>query len=75
MEGGMNKRYEIDGFEVLFKPWYSEALEEDFIAVYVLRDGREVMHSGMTHLVPSEEQAREIVETMLMLHKGLEAKR
>ena len=52
-------RYEIDGYEVVFAPWHSEYLNEDFVAVNVLRDGREVMHAGMTHVEPSEQAARE----------------
>lgn len=61
--------YEIDGFEVVFSPWHSDYVDEDFTAVSVLRDGRERFHAGMTKLVPSVEQARELVETMLILEK------
>lgn len=68
-EGSSTERYEIGGFEVVFTPWHSEYLNEDFMAVSVLNDGREVFHSGMTKLQPSEEQARNIVETMLILEK------
>lgn len=57
----MSVRYEIDGYEVVFVPWHSEYLDEDFVAVYVLRDGREVMHAGMTHVEPTEQAAREEV--------------
>lgn len=67
----MSEHYEIDGFEVVFTPWHSEYLDEDFTAVSVLNGGREVFHSGMTKLVPSKEQAREIVETMLILEKAV----
>lgn len=51
----MADSYEVDGYEVVFTPWYSEYLGEDFVAVYVLKDGRELLHAGMTKLVPSEE--------------------
>lgn len=67
----MSERYEVDGFEVVFTPWHSESLAEDFTAVSVRRDGREVFHSGMTKLKPSKEQAREVVETMLILEKAV----
>ena len=67
----MNKSYMVDGFEVVFTPWYSEALSEDFMGASVRRDGYEVFHAGMTKLVPSVEQARHIVETVTMLEKAL----
>lgn len=57
----MSIRYEIDGYEVVFVPWHSEYLDEDFVAVYVLRDGMEVMHAGMTHVEPTEQAARKEV--------------
>lgn len=60
----MEKRYEIDGLTVCFTPWHSEALGEDFIAVSVRRDGVELLHSGMTKLEPSEQQARHVVEAL-----------
>ena len=41
------------------------------MGVSIRRDGYEVYHAGMTKLVPSVEQAREIVETMTMLDKAL----
>lgn len=55
----MSIRYEIDGYEVVFVPWHSEYLDEDFAAVCVLRDGKEVMHAGMAHVEPTEQSARE----------------
>lgn len=58
------KTYEIDGLTVTFTPWHSDYQADDFVAISVTRDGREVYHAGMTHVVPSEEQAREFVETM-----------
>lgn len=61
----MSERYEIDGFEVVFVPWHSEYMNEDFMAVYVLKDGREVMHAGMTHIEPTEEAARNNVVLVL----------
>lgn len=67
----MNKSYTVDGFEVVFTPWHSEFLAEDFMGVSIRRDGYEVYHIGMTKLVPSAEQAREIVETMTMLDEAL----
>ena len=67
----MSKSYTVDGFEVVFTPWHSEYLAEDFMGVSVRRDGYEVYHAGMTKLVPSVEQAREIVEAMTMLDKAL----
>lgn len=67
----MSKSYTVDGFEVVFTPWHSEYLAEDFIGVSIRRDGYEVYHAGMTRLVPSAEQAREIVETMTMLDEAL----
>lgn len=67
----MSERYEVDGFEVVFTPWHSEFLAEDFIGVSVRRDGYEVYHAGMTKLAPSMEQAREIIETMTMLEEAL----
>lgn len=67
----MQKRYEIDGLTVCFTPWHSEALDEDFVAVSVRRDGREVFHSGMTKLVPSEQQARYVVEALTMIERAL----
>lgn len=66
------ERYEVDGYEVVFRPWYSESMEEDFTAVYVLKDGGEMLHAGMTKLVPSEEQARDVVRDMLALRKVAE---
>lgn len=71
----MSKSYTVDGFEVVFSPWHSEYLAEDFMGVSVRRDGYEVYHSGMTKLVPSVEQAREIVETITMLDEALKARR
>lgn len=67
----MQNRYEIDGLMVCFTPWHSEALDEDFIAVSVRRDGMELFHSGMTKLVPSEEQARHVVEALVMVERAL----
>lgn len=69
----MSKSYTVDGFEVVFTPWHSESLAEDFMGVSVRRDGYEVFHAGMTKLAPSVEQAREIVETMTMLEEALKA--
>lgn len=69
----MSEHYEIDGFEVVFSPWRSEYLAEDFMGVSVRRDGREVFHAGMTKLIPSAEQAREVVKTMNMLEESLKA--
>lgn len=63
----MCEHYEIDGYEVVFVPWRSEYLDEDFIAVYILEDGREVMHAGMTHVEPSEQAARKQVRLMKAL--------
>lgn len=71
----MSESYAVDGFEVVFTPWHSESLTEDFMGVSVRRDGYEVFHAGMSKLVPSEEQAREIVETMAMLEEALKARR
>lgn len=65
----MNKSYTVDGFEVVFTPWHSESLSEDFTAVYVLEDGREVMHAGMTNMEPSEDNARKEVEHFLKLRE------
>ena len=67
----MNKSYTVDGFEVVFTPWHSESLAEDFMGVSIRRDRHEVYHAGMTKLVPSVEQAREIVEAMTMLDEAL----
>ena len=58
----MSEHYEIYGYDVFFVRWHSEYLDEDFVAVSVAKDDREVFHSGMTHLEPSEEQARKLVE-------------
>lgn len=63
--------YEVDGYEVAFVPWYSEFLEEDFVAVYVLKDGNEVLHSGMTKIEPSEKAARDVVDAMLALREAI----
>lgn len=63
--------YVVDGLEVVFTPWHSEYLAEDFMGVSVRRDGHEVFHAGMTKLAPSVEQAREIVETMTILEPVL----
>ena len=65
------KTYEIDGLTVTFTPGYSEYMAEDFVAISVTRDGREVYHVGMTKVVPSEEQAREVVETLAALDERL----
>lgn len=65
----MSERYEVDGFEVVFVPWHSEYMNEDFTAVYVLEDGREVMHAGMTSIEPSEDNARKEVEHFLRLRE------
>lgn len=67
----MSESYTVDGFEVVFTPWHSEYLAEDFMSVSVRRDGHEIFHAGMTKLVPSVEQAYEIVETMTMLEEAL----
>lgn len=67
----MNKSYTVDGFEVVFNPWHSESLAEDFMGVSVRHGGYEVFHAGMTKLVPSAEKAREIVETMTILKEAL----
>ena len=67
----MSIRYEIGGYEVVFTPWHSEYLAEDFMGVSVRRDGHEIFHAGMTKLAPSMEQAREIIETMTMLEEAL----
>ena len=63
--------YEVDGYEVAFVPWRSEFLEEDFVAVYVTKDGREVMHSGMTKLEPSDKTAQDVVDAMLALREAM----
>ena len=68
----MSEYYEVDGYEVVFVPWRSEYLDEDFIAVYMLEDGREVMHAGMTHVEPSEQAARKQVELMKALRGDAE---
>lgn len=67
----MSESYTVDGFEVVFTPWHSEYLAEDFMGVSVRRDGHEIFHAGMTKLAPSMEQAREIIETMTMLEEAL----
>lgn len=67
----MSEHYKVDGFEVVFSPWHSEYLAEDFVGVSVRRGEREVFHAGMTKLVPSAEQAREVVETMTILEESL----
>ena len=67
----MSESYMVDGFEVVFTPWHSEYLAEDFMGVSIRRDGHEVFHAGMTKLAPSMEQAREIIETMTMLEEAL----
>ena len=67
----MSKSYTVDGFEVVFAPWYSESLAEGFMGVSIRRGGYEVFHADMTKLAPSMEQAREIVETMIMLEEAL----
>lgn len=67
----MSKSYTVDGFEVVFTPWHSESLDDDFMGVSIRRSGYEVFHAGITKLVPSMEQAREIVETMTMLEEAL----
>jgi hypothetical protein len=67
----MGERYEVGCFEVVFVPWHSEYLAEDFMGVSIRRGGHEVFHAGMTKLVPSAEQAREIVETMTMLEEAV----
>lgn len=54
-------RYEVDGYEVVFTPWHSDYLEEDFVAVSVKKDGHEVFHAGMTHREPSELNAEHVV--------------
>lgn len=72
MSDSKTERYEVDGYEVVYRPWHSECMDEDFVAVSILKDGRELMHAGMAKLVPSEQQAREDVETMLRV---LEVKR
>lgn len=59
--------YDIDGLAVRFIPWHSEYMDEDFIAVSIWKDGRELMHAGMTHVEPSLEAARQEVE----LHREL----
>lgn len=68
---GNSEHYEIDGLTVTFTPWHSDYLNENFIAVRITRDGREVYHAGMTKAVPSEEQAREVVETLAALDEWL----
>lgn len=59
--------YVIDSFTVVFAPWHSEYLDEDFVAVRVLECGREILHAGMTHTEPSEENARKQVNLVLSL--------
>lgn len=66
-----SERYEVDGFEVAFVPWYSEYLDENFVAVYVFKDGNMVMHAGMTHIEPSEDNARKEIELFLALEVKL----
>ena len=68
----MSEHYEIDDYDVVFAPWHSEYLAEDFMGVSVRRDGHEVFHAGMTKLEPSAEQAREVVETMEVLKVAIE---
>ena len=70
-----SEHYEIDGLTVTFTPWYSEYMAENFVAISVTRDGREVYHAGMTHVVPSEEQAREVVETLAAIDEWLKDKK
>lgn len=60
-------RYEIDGFTVVFTPWHSEYLDEDFVAISVLDGGREVLHAGMTHANPSEYMAQKEVDLLLAM--------
>lgn len=67
----MRKSYTVDGFEVVFIPWYSESTAENFMGVSIQRNGHEIFYFGMTKLLPSVEQAREIVETIAMLGKAL----
>lgn len=68
----MTEYYKVDDYEVVFHPWHSEYMDEDFVAVYVLKDGREVMHAGMTHIEPSEEAARNEVVHVLETLKRLD---
>ena len=68
----MGEYYEVDSYEVVFHPWYSEYMDEDFMAVYVLKDGREVLHAGMTHIEPTEENARKQVELLKALRGDAE---
>lgn len=72
MKDNKTERYEVDGYEVVFVPWHSEYLDEDLVAVSILKDGHEVMHAGMTTLVPSEEQARKEVEHVLAIQKAVQ---
>ena len=67
----MSEHYEIDGLTVTFTPWHSDYQAEDFVAINVTREGRVVYHAGMTHVVPSEEQAREVVETLAAIDEWL----
>lgn len=60
-------RYEVGGYEVMFTPWYSDYLDEDFVAVSVRKDGHEVYHAGMTHREPSEPNAERVVELVRAL--------
>lgn len=68
----MTCRYEVDGYEVAFAPWHSNYLDEDFVAVAVYADGRELLQAGMTHAVPSEGTAREEVAHVKRLLKLME---
>lgn len=65
----MSYLYEIGGYTVIFTPWHSEYMDEDFIAVSVMSDGREVLHAGMTHIEPSAESARKEVEFVTALER------
>ena len=65
----MSEVYEIDGYEVVFTPWHSEYLDEGFVSIKAMRDGCEVFHAGMTHAVPSDDEARMTVELVKALQE------
>ena len=66
------EEYQIDGYEIWFHPWYSDYMEESFMAVSVF-DPRdvEIFHAGMTKMQPSEEKAKEVLDFVLMYLEDL----
>ena len=65
--------YAVGIYTVVFVPWHSEYLDEDFVAVNVLENGREIGHSGMTHIEPCEHMAETIIEHYRAILGELEA--